>query len=302
MISLKTTATLVWRAFELLKKNDPLIFASSTAFFTTFALSPIIIILLGVFSLYFNNDEISEELFQSITNTFGKETASEIESIVNNMGALEGDWLVTIAGFIFLIFVATTLMMVIKRAINTIWRIRPQRSAFWKYTILERAKAGIIILLMGALFIASQIIDASVSLMHDSVEHLVPSFHMEVLHGINIVFSFVTVTAWFMLLYKILPDSDVRWSVAFAGGVMTAALFSLGKWILGRLLLFSVAVNIFGASASFALVLLFIFYSSLTLYFGAAFTYLFAEEIGKPITPGRYGRKFEVSFIDKTDA
>jgi membrane protein len=290
---IRSVAALFWRAFNLLKQNDPLILASSTAFFTTFSLSPILIILVNVLSFYFSDKLISNALFEKIENTFGEEGAVQIENIVRNIGEAQSSWWVTILGFIFLFFVASTLMRVVNDAINSLWKVKRREGHVWKYNFVERLKGGTLILFIGFLLIASLLLDASLSVINNYFKELFPTFQSKVIIVLNFVFSLAVVTAFFTLLLKLLPDAKVHWKVAFAGGLVTAFLFQVGKIILGRLLLHGTVANIFGASASFALILLFIFYSSLILYFGASFTYVYANAINKPISPGKYSFRYE---------
>src|SRR5688572_14892117 len=113
MNSLKCIAVASRRALGLLKRNDPLILCSSTAFFATFSLSPIIILLVNLYSIYFTSEKIGYQMFQAVGSTFGTETAKDIESIVGNFMAMESGWLITIASSVFFLFVATTLLTVV---------------------------------------------------------------------------------------------------------------------------------------------------------------------------------------------
>jgi len=294
---IRSAAALFWRAFNLLKKNDPLILASSTAFFTTFSLSPILIILVNLLSLYFSDRLISNALFEKLQDTFGKESAAQIENIVRNIGATQSSWGITILGFIFLFFIASTLMTVSNNSINSLWKVK-RKGHIWKSDFVERLKGGTLILLIGFLLIASLLLDASLSVINNYFKELIPAFQTKVIIGLNFVFSLTVVTAFFTVLLKLLPDAKVHWKVAFGGGLVTALLFQIGKIILGRLLLHGTVATIFGASASFALILLFIFYTSLIFYFGASFTYVYANAIKKPISPGKYSFRYEWKEIE----
>src|SRR5688572_30319119 len=112
---LKTFFGICHESLQLLRRTEPLILSSSTAFFTTFSLSPILILLVNLFGLYFKSDRISNQLFGKIASTIGIEAANEIQSIVNNFMEFETSWWLTIAGLVFFIFIATTLLGVIKQ-------------------------------------------------------------------------------------------------------------------------------------------------------------------------------------------
>src|SRR5690606_19526928 len=128
------------------------------------------------------------------------------------------------------------------------------------------------------------------------------SLDVTLIRLINIVFSILVVTAWFTIIFKFLPNAKIQWGVATTGGLLTAVLFNIGKWILGKLLLYNNVVTFFGASASFALILLFIFYSALILYYGASFTFVYGDAIHKPILPGKYSVRFKMVSDDEEQA
>lgn len=285
------------RAFSLLKRKDPLILSASTAFFATFSLSPILLILVYIFSLYFRSDRISQQVFRTVGSTLGDETAKTIETIVNNFMALETNWLVTAFGFVFFLFVATTLLGVIKYAIQRIWFLRTKPQLKWKYISKERGTQVGILLFTGLIFLISLLIDTALAMSIDFFQASLPPGAMTLIRLLNTLFSVIMVTVWFMVLFKFLPEAKLSWDTAFNGALVTGVLFSCGKLVLGKILIHSRFETIFGASASFALLLLFIFYSSFILYYGAAFTREFAELNDKHICAGKYSDEYEERIV-----
>jgi len=178
-----------------------------------------------------------------------------------------------------------------------VWRIRKNTSRKIRYSLRERSIEILLLLSMGFVFILSLLLDASVAFLEGYLHELIPGVDTILIRTVNIIFSISVVTAWFTILYKILPDAIVHWKVALVGGLLTAVLFTMGKWILGELLNYSKMVTIFGAFASVFFILLFIFYSSLILYYGAAFTYCYASESDRPIKPRKYSGSYEVKMV-----
>jgi membrane protein len=235
--------------------------------------------------LTFDNDRIPAQLFGKLSNTFGKESAAQIQNIVENVSVYQSDPFITVGGFIFLLFVATTLLKVVKQSINHLWHVKRKDVSRIRYNLQERLTAASLILFVALLFL-------------DYVHDLLPDFHVALLKSLNIAFSILVVTAWFAILFKFLPDAHVTWKVTLVGGLVTGILFNTGKWILGKLLLYNNIASIFGASASFALILLFIFYVGLILYFGASFTFAYGEYTSQPIVPGKFSQRYEVTAIE----
>jgi membrane protein len=290
---LKTLLIALKEAFTLLSSKDPLVLSSSTAFFATFSLSPIIIILVSLFGLYPESERINNHLFRSIGSIFGRETAMEIESIVRNFLSIESNWLITLAGSIFFIFVATTLLRVIKHAIQKIWHIRPKPSLRLKYHSRERGTHLGFILFTGVLFLVSVAIDTSLGISLDYLQSVWPNAAIVMVRLLSLLFSVIMVTIWFTALFKILPEANIPWYSALNGGLLTGILYTIGKFVLGKVLVYARIATIFGASASFALMLLFVFYCSFILYYGAAFTYQYSEMNDVHICAGKYADEYE---------
>src|SRR5687768_7401103 len=120
---MRNSLTALKASFSLFGRHDPLMLSGATAFFTAFAISPIIIILMNAFTLYFERDNIRPQLFRKIETVFGGQTTQDIQAIVDNMRLLESNIWITIISSVFFIFIATTLLSVVRNAIHRIWDI-----------------------------------------------------------------------------------------------------------------------------------------------------------------------------------
>lgn len=298
MESVRCIAGAFKRAFGLLERNDPLILCSATAFFATFSLSPILLLLVDLFSIYFQSDTIGKQIFQVIGSTFGTATAVDIEKIVRNFMEIESGWLITIGSFIFFVFVATTLLTIVKKAIHKLWRIRSKPEWHLRYFGWERGTAMLLILYSGLLLLLSIFVDTGLAVSRDYLQTVWPGVAITTVQFLNILFSIAVVTIWFALIFKILPEAKVKWEVAFVGGFLTAVLFNIGQFILGKVLIHARLASIFGATTSLALILLFIFYCSFILYFGAAFTHEYAVQTDQRIETSRHSRLYEEKILE----
>src|SRR6478672_8736815 len=231
------------KSLKELLKNDPLRMAGATAFFTTFALPPILVILIQALKLILDPRTIRVQLFKNLREIIGPEAVKQLVDVLVNLHKIAQTWYITLAGFIFLIGIvmegARTL------ASNYIFEFSPLLSIYFK---------GIL----------------------------------------NQVVSVLVVMIWFMMVFRYLPDARPEWKVAFVGALVTALLFTGGKVILHWLLTYSNINNVYGASASMVLLLLFVFYSSLILYYGATFTMVWGEYKKKPIMPLPYAAHYRV--------
>ncbi len=267
-------------AYKLLKSNDPLLLFSSTAFFTTFALAPILIILTDILKLFFREITVREKLFRTIEGILGRAAAGDIQTIVDNFEAQERNTILTILISLFFYFVATTLLNAIKQAIHQLWKIARNQDKVLPYSIKER------LIGIGMMFIAATL--AAFSFLTDDVLHGLDADPFIVI-GLQRLISILIISLWFSLVFKFLPEARVSIGVTIAGGTFTGILFTTGEIFLGKFLGHGNMAVIFGVSSTMALLLLFIFYCSFTLYFGAAVTFEYARAIKAPIKAGKYG-------------
>lgn len=269
-------------AFVILQKNDPLRLAGATAFFTNFALPPILLILIRLFGFFTDRKKLVDNLFDRLSNILDANSIDQIRSTLRNIRSIKQNWYVTIISFIFFLFVATTLFTVIKNSVEQIWNVgyKERRSIF--SNLVERAKAFSVILLAGLLFF--------IGLLLDSIQAFIGSFISGGLFEtvfltavINQIIFVLIVTVWFSVLFRFLTNGRPSWKISLYGGLLTGSLFTLGKYILRILLPLSNIGNVYGSAGSIIVIMLFVFYSSLIFYFGASFVKALGDKKEIPI-------------------
>lgn len=262
--------------------NDPLRMAAATAFFTIFALPPILVIITQVLGLIVN-DRIIREVFQSLSTVIGKSSTVQITDTLKAIREMASNEYITIIGMVILIFVATNLFKIVKDSINQVWKIKMVAKQRFRGTMRSRWQALIIIVFTGFLFLISILMEGMQTYLKEIVEELLPWLADFLNSAFSHMFSILIVTAWFVIIFRHLPDGVPPWKVVIAGALFTSVLFNIGKFLLRVLLLQSNIDSLYGASAAIVLLLLFVFYSSLILYFGAAFTQAWADCHDTPI-------------------
>jgi membrane protein len=288
--------SLLRKALEEFRKNDPLRMAGATAFFTTFALPAVLIILIQVFGLVLNPRFMSRQLFSNLGEVVGRNTASELHKTLFNVRLLFRNWYEATLGFLFLIFVATTLLKVIKDSLNQLWNIRTTKKMGFRFSLLTRAKSFLVILIAGVLFLIVLLTEGGLDLVQKTAN--TPALRHGLLAAfIRQIISLILVTIWFSMLFMFLPDARPAWKTVLIGAGFTGLLFTVGKLLLQFLLSYSSMQTIYGASTSSVLLLLFVFYSSFIFYYGACFTKIWAESNKKPIPPAKHAEKYEWSRV-----
>lgn len=284
-------------AFKALSATDPLRLAGATAFFTTFALPAILIIILQALRLVFIPRNISRQLFTQLESLVGAETTQDLINTLKAFRSIAENWLIAIGGFIFLLFVATTLFKVIKDSLNQVWAIRSVRKRSFKSIMRSRMRGVLVILFTGFVFILGLFFEATLAYLGKYIEQLVPDLVTYYRSAFSYLITVITATLWFALVFYLLPDGRPRWKILFTGALVTSILFNIGKLVLRWLLTYSNINSIYGASASIVLLLLFVFYCSLIFYFGASFTTVWADANGVPVQPLPHAKKYRIADV-----
>jgi membrane protein len=275
-------------AFRLFSEHDPLRLAGATAFFTTFALPAVLFVILQVLRLFLSQKESSEELFSRMSMFVGREAARHLFTVLKNFESIAAKPIATIIGLLFLLFVATTLFKVIKNSLNDLWQIKVTQKMSVRLVLTTRMRELAIIVSAGLLLLITLFFEGVQMAVRNKLAGL--ELFASPLWGdaIGLIIAVAVVTLWFGLIFCFLPDARIPIEIGFRGALLTSVLFNAGKIVLRSLLFNSNLGDVFGASASVVLILLFVFYSSMIFYFGAAFTRAMVDERGDSVEPLPY--------------
>jgi membrane protein len=288
-------------SFALLGKNDPMRMAGATAFFTTFALPPIVFILSQLFGLFIGRGNMGRGLIKNISNTLGEEGADQVRQVVRSISGFSDSWYVIVFGFLFLVFVATTLFSEIKNSLNQLWQISVKQNPGFLFVLSARARSFAVILLTGILFFADLFLESLKVIAGNYVDEIWHWGSWYFKSTISQIASVIIVAAWFILLFRFLADGKPTWKASLVGGLLTGILFIAGKLLLRFLLVGSNIGSLYGTAGSFVLVLLFVFYSSFILYYGASFISVYSEKKQWPIIPGENAYKYKIQKMKNED-
>ena len=288
-------------AFRGLKRNDPLRMAAATAFFATFAIAPILIILIQILGAILDPQSISDHMFGHLAEIVGEASVVQIRQTLQGFKQLASNWYITIGGFIFLSFVATTLFSIIRESLNQLWSIRQRGKKAFNTKLVDRLKAFAVIMISGILFLAVLLGEGILAVLNEYIREIWPESASLMFVVLNQIVSILVVTIWFAVIFKYLSDATLKWNTTIVGALFTGILFTIGKLILGWVLALSNIQTIYGASGSFVLLLLFVFYCSFILYYGAMFTRVWAEYHRSSIEPGKNAYKYVLSEVKNED-
>lgn len=285
------------KAFTDLQSQNPLRLAAATAFFTTFALPPALIIIIQTFGLFYSPKAMKQGVFAQLADVLGRESSVKLFSIFEGFKHLAHNWLIAIGGFIFLLFIATTLFHVVRSSVNDVWCIKVEKHAGIGYFLKMRFKSIIVLLLSGLILTVQMLASGLQALLSNYINEIWSGYNSPLYRIVSQAIFVLIAVGWFTMLFKYLANAHPCWRTAFAGGLLTGILFTIGKVILGLLLTFGNLKTIFGATGSFVLVLLFVFYTSFIFYYGAAFTKQWNEELHRKMRLEKHVYEYKVEEV-----
>lgn len=288
-------------AFSLFQKNDPLRLAGATAFFANFALPPILLILIRLFGFFIDRKILATRIFERLSSILDESSTKQIRQTLRNIRGIDHKWYATLLSFVFFIFVATTLFSVIKNSMDQIWSIGIKEDSSFLFKMKTRGRSMIIILVAGLLFFVGLLTDSIQAFIAAHINDNFPVFGRIFLSILNQALFIAIVTIWFSVLFRFLTSGRPTWKLSFRGGLLTGILFTLGKYILRIALPLSNIGNIYGASGSIVLIMLFVFYSSFIFYFGSCFVKVLSDAKETPIRPIKGAYNYEIKEVLKTN-
>lgn len=287
-------------AFKLFQKNDPLRLAGATAFFANFALPPILLILIRLFGFFIDRKILVNRIFERLASILDESSTKQIRQTLRNIRGMDHQWYATLISFVFFLFVATTLFSVIKNSMDQIWSIGIKEHSTFLFKLKIRARSMAIILMAGILFFVGLLTDSMQAFIGAYINPSSPNFGRVFLMILNQLLFISIVTTWFSILFRFLTSGRPTWKSSIRGGILTGILFTIGKYILRIALPLSNIGNIYGASGSIVLIMLFVFYSSFIFYFGACFIKVLSDAIETPIRPIKGAFNYEIKEVLKT--
>lgn len=257
--------------------------AAALAFYTAFSVAPILLIAIAVGGAIFGVDATRGAISREISGLVGARIGEGIDALLRTSWKPKTGVLATILGAIALVFGSSGVFGELRDSLNIIWKVPRKGGLGILDTIRTRLFSFVMVLGIGVLLLLSLVLSAGVSALGNTVAAGgAPGVLLWLLHhALPLLMS----TALFSAAFKILPDTRIRWRDVWVGGFLTAALFTVGKVLIGLYLGRSAAGSIYGATGSFVLTLLWIYYSSQIFFFGAEFTKTWTDTHRLPPMP-----------------
>ena len=272
---------------------------AALAYYTVFSIAPLILVLLAVVGVLFRNNQAGAwvKITQQMSYFLDPSAIQVVQDIARKASQPGETTVATVVGVALALFGASAVFAQLQDALNTIWGIKAKpglgiwgflRSRFLSFAMV----AGVCFLLL-----VSLTIEALLKAFSQYVQSILPGGFAVAL-SVYLIFDFAVVVLMFAMIFKFLPDVQIRWRDVWIGAVMTAILFGIGKWLLGFYLGSGGAGSAYGPASSLITLLLWVYYSSQILLFGAEFTQVYADRAGREVKPDKYAVRVQTKEVE----
>jgi membrane protein len=280
----------VWRllkeTFSQWLADKPFQLAAALAYYTLFSIAPLLLIAIAIAGVVFGREVSEQQIVSTLQGLVGPEGAQAIQSMLQSAAKPDSGIVATVVGVVTLLIGASGVVGQLQDSLDTIWGVEPKPGRGLLGLIRGRIFSIGAVLGVGFLLLVSLLVSAALAaLIH--VLSGVSSGESVLWQVVDLLVSFGFTTLLFALIYKVLPDVEIRWHDVVIGAALTALLFTVGKYLMGLYLGSSGVTSAYGAAGSLVLVLLWVYYSSLIFFFGAEFTQVYANTYGTGVKPDK---------------
>ncbi|HEX2934286.1 MAG TPA: YihY/virulence factor BrkB family protein [Bacteroidales bacterium] len=265
--------------------------SASLAYYTIFSLPALLVVVIGLGSIFFGKQAIEGDVMSHLSGALGKETAAQVQEMLKNTSQDYDNIWATIIGAATLLFLASTIFAEIQDSINQIWGLKAKPKKGLMNFLFNRLLSFSMVLVLGFILLISSILNALLAAFIETLKGYFPSGLVNSLLIIDYIVVLLVVIILFAAIFKILPDAKIKHRDVLTGAVITTILFVIGRFIIGFYLKNYANISVYGAAGSVVVILLWVYYTSMILYLGAEFTQAYMQHSGKTIEPYKYAIK-----------
>lgn len=261
--------------------------AAALAYYTLFSTAPLSLLCVSIVGFFFGERAARGQIADQIGAVTGPEAAEAIQSVVQNAHQSNAGVLSTIMGIVLLLVGASGVFGELQTALNTMWGVKPNpQRGMVKDFLIARFLSFTMVLGVAFMLLASLVISAALSGVGRVLSDALPGGET-VWQILNFLISLGVVTLLFALIFKFVPDAEVKWQDVWIGAAVTALLFTIGKLLLGLYLGKSSVASAYGAAGSVVAFVVWVYYAAQILFIGAEFTQVYSRAVGTPIEPAK---------------
>jgi membrane protein len=249
---------------------------AAIAYYTVFSLAPILLLVIAVAGLAFGRQAAEGALLGELSSLVGEESAAAVQAMLRNASGMSSGLLASAIGVGLLLIAATAVFGELQAALNVIWKATPPAGSGVWYLIRSRLLSLSLVLAIGFLLLVSLAISAVLTALGHYFERIMPGLPA-LLHVAHLMLAFGITTVLFAMMFKILPDAEVKWRDVWLGAATTAFLFTIGKFLIGLYIGGSKVATTYGAAGALVIILLWVYYSAQILLYGAEFAKAYGD-------------------------
>lgn len=276
---------------KLWNKNNPWRLGAVVAYYAVLSLPGLLIVIINLVGTFWGTEIVQGEITEEISEAIGPEAAQSVVDIIENSRNDGQSVFATIMGVAIMIFGATGVFYQLQISMNEIWSVKLDPDAgIWK-VVKDRALSLGFVMVIAFLLIISFVVSTALTVLSEFLAQLWEPSLVYLARSFEFGLSTFVLGLLFVLIFRFMPDMEIKWRSVWLGGFMTAVLFNLGKILLSFYFGAANPDSIYGAAGSVVLILLWVSYSCLILFFGAAFTRVYAEKYESEIHPSDFAMK-----------
>lgn len=264
--------------------------SASLAYYAIFSIPGLLIIIIWIAGNFFGQEAIQGEISNQINDLMGEESAKSIEEMIASALIDKQNIFMKIVGVFSLVFGATTIFFQLQKSLNSLWDVEAApKKALVKF-FLDRANSLGMILVIGFLLMITMLLSTVISLFNNFITIQLGLETYILMEVVNYVIGFLIVVLVFAFMFKVLPDVQISWRSVWTGAILTAVLFTLGKFLLSLYFAEFKPTSAFGKAGTIILIMMWINYSCMLIFFGAEFTKIYAQKRGYTIIPSTHAK------------
>ncbi len=252
---------------------------AALAFYTAFSIAPILVLVIAVAGFFWGAEAAQGQLLSELKGLMGAQGAEAIQLVLAGAQDKEGGVWATIIATVLLLVGATTVFAELKDSLDEIWQVPPTKEKTWWVILRTRLLSFGLILVLAFLLMVSLVVSTALTVVENYVGGLWKDAAV-LLKWLSIAISFLVIAILFGVIYKLLPRIKLSWRDVTIGALGTAALFTLGKFVIGLYIGNSGVASSFGAAGSMIALLLWVYYSAQIFFLGAEFARQYALQLG----------------------
>lgn len=276
--------------------------AAALSYYTLFALGPLLVLAIGVAALAFGAEAAREAVLTQLSKLLGETGGEGLAALLTGADRERVGIIGTIVGGLLLVVSAGAVFAQLKEALNRIWEVEAKKARGWKAKVWKALRKNLLsfagVFGTGFLLLVSLVISAALAALGDYFTAAFPAAEL-VFQVLNIVVSLAVIGLVFAAMFKFLPDARVAWRDVLVGGVITAVLFLVGQIAIGYYLGAGPMSARYGVAGAMLIVLLWVYYSSMIVFFGAQLTQVYANRYGSHVRESRDARPLADAIVEE---